>query len=360
MMTQRLEAARRRMREEGIDLLVLPPGDDLLYLLSYSPHLDERPCYLFLNSDEPVLVVPELNATEAAAKIPFPMLSYTDAEGPGAALRAAASRLGRPRRVAPGDTMRADALLLLQEVWPDARYLPGARVMAPVRMIKSAEEIAALRRAAATADVAVREVFAAVRPEFTEREVARLAEEAFRRQGVGEPILAIAGGGPNSAFPHHHSTARILARSEPLLLDCGGRLDGYMSDITRMAFLGAPTARYREIHAIVDEAVAAALAVIRPGVPIRDVDRAARGVIERAGYGAQFTHRTGHGIGVTGHELPSITHTNETPLAAGMAFSVEPGIYLVGEFGVRLEEIVVVTERGGESLSSLDREVSVL
>jgi Xaa-Pro aminopeptidase len=133
-----------------------------------------------------------------------------------------------------------------------------------------------------------------------------------------------------------------------------------MSDITRMAFFGTPSARYQEIHAIVDEAVAAALAVIRPSMPIGDVDRAARGVIERAGYGAQFSHRTGHGIGVTGHELPSLTHTNEMPLAAGMAFSVEPGIYLAGEFGVRLEEIIVVTDRGGESLSALSREVSVI
>ncbi len=347
------------MREEGIDLLALPPGDDLLYLLAYSPHLDERPCYLLLNSDEIVFVVPELNAAEAAQKIDFPTHSYTDAEGPRAALQAAAARLGRPRAIALGDTMRADALLLLQEIWPDARYQPGATVMAPVRMIKSAEEIAALRRAAGTADVVVREVFAALRPGLSEREVALLAEEGFRRQGVGDPIFAIAGGGPNSAFPHHHSTARVLAAGEPLLLDCGGRLDGYMSDITRMAFLGTPSARYREIHTIVDDAVAAALAVIRPGVAIRDVDRAARGVIERAGYGAQFTHRTGHGIGITGHELPSITHPNELPLAARMAFSVEPGIYLTGEFGVRLEEIVVVTERGSESLSALGREVSV-
>jgi Xaa-Pro aminopeptidase len=360
MMMQRLEAARRRMRQENIELLVIPPGDDLVYLLAYSPHLDERPCYLFLTSEESLFVVPELNAAEAAPHVPFPTLSYTDAEGPAAALHGAAARLGRPRQIAPGDTMRADALLLLQEVWPEAQYLPGARVMALVRMIKGPEEIAALRRAAGTADVAVREVFAAVRPGLTEREVARLAEEAFRRQGVGEPIAAIAGGGPNSAFPHHQSSARVLARGEPVLLDCGGRLDGYMSDITRMAFLGRPSARYQEVHAIVDEAVAAALAIIRPGVPIADVDRAARGVIERARYGAQFSHRTGHGIGVTAHELPSITHTNEMPLAAGMAFSVEPGIYLAGEFGVRLEEIVVVTDRGGESLSALSREVSVI
>jgi len=360
MMTQRLDAARRRMRHDGIDLLVIPPGDDFLYLLSYSPHADERPCYLFVTSEETVFVVPELNAAEAAPHTPFPTLVYTDAEGPAAALRESQARLGKPRLIAPGDTMRADVLLLLQAQWPDAAYLPGARVMAPVRMIKSAEEIAALRRSAATADVTVAEVFAAVHPGLTEREAARLAEEAFRRQGVQEVPSAIAGSGSNSAYPHHRSSDRRLREGEPLLLDCGGRLDGYMSDITRMAFLGAPTARYREVHAIVEEAVAAALALVRPGAPIRDVDRAARGVIERAGYGAQFTHRTGHGIGVSGHEPPSITHTNEAPLAVGMTFSVEPGIYLLGDFGVRLEEIVVVTERGGEILSALNRAVRVI
>lgn len=360
MTTQRPEAARRRMAGEGIDLLALPPGDDLFYLLSYSPHLDERPCYLFLTAEETLFLVPELNATAAAPHVPFSTLTYSDADGPADALREAKTRLGRLRHIAAGDTMRADALLLLQERWPEARFVPGARVMAPVRMIKTADEIAALHRAAATADATVQAVFDAARPGQSERKVARTAEEAFRGQGVQEVPSAIAASGPNSAYPHHQTSDRLLAAGEPLLLDTGGRLDGYMSDITRMAFLGEPTARYREVHAIVDEAVTAAMSVIRPGTPIREVDRAARGVIERAGYGDHFPHRTGHGIGVTGHEPPSITHTNELPLAVGMAFSVEPGIYLVGDFGVRLEEIVVVTERGGERLSALGREVRVI
>jgi Xaa-Pro aminopeptidase len=190
-----------------------------------------------------------------------------------------------------------------------------------------------------------------------ETELARVAQEAFFAAGAQEVPFAIVGTGPNSAFPHHATSSRAAQAGEPVLADLGSRLDGYMSDITRMAFLGTPTARYREIHAVVEEAVAAALETIRPGVPMRAVDLAARGVIARAGYGDKFTHRTGHGIGVSGHELPSITHTNEQPLEVGMAFSVEPGIYLVGEFGVRLEEIVVVTARGPEVLSPLPRTV---
>lgn len=151
-----------------------------------------------------------------------------------------------------------------------------------------------------------------------------------------------------------------MRAGEPVLCDLGSRVAGYSSDITRMAFLGTPPQRYREIHGVVEEAVQAALAVIRPGVAIKDVDRAARGVIERAGYGPQFVHRTGHGIGLSEHEPPSITHTNAMPLEAGMTFSVEPGIYLSGEFGVRLEEIVVVTPRGPDVLSRLSRDVKIV
>lgn len=359
-MDTRLNAARERMARSEIDLLAIPPGDDLFYLLTYTPHPDERPCYLFVTSADTLFVVPELNAAAAAPHVPFPTLTYSDAAGAGGALKEARTRLGAVWRIAVGDTMRADALLLLQQRWPEARFVPGASVMAPLRMIKSGEEITALRRAAVTADAAVRAVFDACRAGHRETDLARAAEEAFRSQGVQEVPSAIIASGPNSAFPHHHTSSRVLQPGEPLLVDIGGRLDGYMSDITRMAFLGQPTPRYREVHAVVEEAVAAALEIIRPGVMIREVDLAARGVIERAGYGAAFTHRTGHGIGITGHEPPSITHTNELPLAAGMAFSVEPGIYLVGEFGVRLEEIVIVAERGGERLSALPRELHVI
>ena len=359
-MTLRIEAARRRVTAEGIDLLAIPPGDDLLYLLGYTPHLDERACYLFVGRDETLFLVPDLNATVAAPHVPFPTFAYSDAAGPRGVLRDAGARLGTPRRVAVGDTMRADALLLLQELWPEARFLPGAQVMAPLRMIKSPEEIILLRRAAATADAAVQAVFAAARAGVRETDLMRVAQEGFYAAGAQEVPFAIIGFGPNAATPHHATSTSIARYGDPVLADLGSRVDGYMSDITRMAFLGTPTARYREIHTVVEEAVAAALETIRPGVPVRDVDLAARRVIERAGYGEKFTHRTGHGIGVSGHELPSITQTNEQALAAGMAFSVEPGVYLVGEFGVRLEEIVVLTEGGPEVLSTLPREVWVI
>lgn len=356
----RVTRVRDAMQASGIDLLAVPPGDDLRWLAGFSPVADERACYLFLAEQDGMFLVPELNAAQSEGHIRQPFVTYSDAAGPARALADAAGRFVAPRVIAVGDTMRADALLLLQQTWPHARFLPGATVLAPLRMRKSAEEIAALRRAAATADAAVEAAAGACRAGATELEIARTADEAFRLAGAPEVLATIVGGGPNSAFPHHHSSARPVRDGEPVLFDLGSRVDGYCSDITRMAFLGPPSARYREIHEIVERAVAAALAVIRPGTPISAVDLAARRAIEQAGYGAQFVHRTGHGIGLSGHEPPSIAHTNEMPLEQGMAFSVEPGIYLPGEFGVRLEEIVVVTPGGGEVLSRLTRDVRIV
>jgi Xaa-Pro aminopeptidase len=348
------------MKTAGVELLSLAPGDDLFYLLGYTPHADERPCYLFLTASDAVFLIPELNAGQARTHVDLPFFTYADAEGPARALRGARDRLKAAGTIAAGDTMRADFLLLLQEWWAGGAFVPGARVMAPVRMIKTTEEIETMRRSAATADVATDAAFAACRPGVTEVAVARAVAEAFGVQGATQAGFAIVGGGPNSAYPHHASSGRPLVAGEPVLVDLGGRLDGYASDITRMAYLGEPSARYREVHAVVERAVRAGMDAVKPGAPLAAVDRAARGVIEAAGYGKFFTHRTGHGIGITGHELPSVTHTNETPVQEGMVFSVEPGIYLEGEFGVRLEEIVVVTSRGGDRLSRLPREVRVL
>ncbi len=355
-----LDRLRNAMAAARVDLLALPPGDDLRYLTGFSPTADERACYLFVASDRAVFLVPELNAIQAERYVRHPFLTYADAAGPAAALAGAHEMLGSHRRIAAGDTMRADALLLLQRTWSDAEFVPGSTVLAPLRMRKSPEEIAALERAARTADRAVEAGWAALGADVTEFAVARNADEAFREADAVENTVTIVASGPNSAFPHHHTGGRALADGEPVLFDFGSRVDGYWSDITRMAFVGRPPARYDEVHAVVDEAVEAALAAIRPGVRISEIDRAARGVIEGAGYGMNFTHRTGHGIGLSGHELPSITHTNDQPLEAGMTFSVEPGIYLPGQFGVRLEEIVVVTDGGHRVLSRLPRAVRII
>lgn len=356
----RMTAVRRAMQHHRIDLLALPPGDDLRYLTGFSPLADERPCYLFLSAKAGAFLVPTLNADQAERYIRQPFLVYADADGPASALEEAHSQFGSPRRVAAGDVMRADALLLLQRHLGDAEYVTASEILAPLRMHKTAEEIDVLRRAAVTADRAVEAAIAACRSGVSETEIAQAVTAGFHTAGATEVTFTVVAFGPNSAFPHHQTSTRRMDPGDPVLLDLGSKLDGYCSDITRMAFLRAPSPRYREIHRIVEDAVQAALASIKPGTPIREVDLAARRVIERAGYGQHFMHRTGHGIGLSGHEPPSITHTNEMPLEAGMAFSVEPGIYLPGEFGVRLEEIVVVTPAGHEVLSQLPRDVFVI
>jgi len=360
MHRQRVEQTRAAMAHHGLDMLAVPPGDDLRYLANFSTLADERPSYLFLTADAALFLVPELNAQQSRAHIQDPMVTYTDADGPGTALAAARARLGSARRIGAGDTMRADALLLLQQQWRDGEFVPASIVLAPLRMRKSPEEIEALRRAAATADAAMQAAWRACRPGVTEADIAAAVDAGFRAAGAAEVKSAIVGSGPNSAFPHHHTGTRRTQAGEPVLCDLGSRVAGYCSDITRMAFLGEPTARYQQVHHAVEEAVQKALAVIRPGVPIKDVDLAARRTIEEAGYGPNFVHRTGHGIGLSEHEPPSVTHANDLPLEEGMAFSVEPGIYLPGEFGVRLEEIVVVTTRGADVLSQLQRHVMVI
>jgi Xaa-Pro aminopeptidase len=357
---ERVARVRAQMKAAGVDVLSLPPSDDLYYVAGFSPHADERPCFLFLSAGDAVFVVPELNAGQSRAYIDAPFLTYTDAEGPGQPLRQAHERLGPAARICVGDTMRADFVLLLQERWPKSAFVAGAHVMAPVRMIKTADEVEAMRRSSATADVATDAGFAACRPGVTEKAVARAISEAYAAQGVGGAHGGIVGGGPNSAFPHHATGDRPLVAGEPVLLDHGGHLAGYASDITRMGYLGATSEFYKEIHGVVERAVRAGIDAIKVGATLATVDRAARKVIDDAGYGKRFTHRVGHGIGITGHEPPSVTGLNEMPIQAGMTFSVEPGIYLEGKFGVRLEEIVVVTKDGAERLSSLPREVRAL
>jgi Xaa-Pro aminopeptidase len=356
---------RTRLREmcaqQQIDVLAVAPGPNMSYLLGYHPHIDERPCYLLLAKDGEMLIVPELNADEVRAHVDLPMASYSDAEGPSAALEGAVRALGLEvaQHAMVEESMRYDFVRHLEQVMPQATFRTSEPVLALARMCKDDEELAAIRHNAAMADRVMARVLASLRPGMTESEVALLVGELFRQEGADRTNFAIIGSGPNSAFPHHASGSRRLAPGDAVVVDIGAHAAGYNSDITRMAYLGEPDPTYRAVHATVEAAVQAALGVIRPGVPAREVDRAARAVIAEAGYGPYFTHRVGHGLGVTGHEPPFLTAANDLSLEVGMTFSVEPGIYLPGRFGVRLEEIVVVTADGPEVLSRLSREVFV-
>jgi Xaa-Pro aminopeptidase len=225
-------------------------------------------------------------------------------------------------------------------------------------MRKDEGEFAALKKSAAIADRAVQAAFAAIRPGISEAELAEAVGAAFASEGAA-PLFRIIGGGPNGAFPHHQTGARKLEEGDAIVIDIGARKAGFPSDITRMAVVGRPPEGYGQIHTIVEKAVQAALKAARPGVKAKEVDAAARRVISDAGYGDYFVHRTGHGLGIDVHEPPFITATSETVLEEGMVFSIEPGIYIPGRFGIRLEEIVILREDGPEIFSELPRDLYV-
>jgi Xaa-Pro aminopeptidase len=355
----RIERLRRAMADEGVDLAVMGPAADMAYLVGVHPHPDERLCLLLVGESGLGLVIPALNADDVAGQTDLPLHTHADEEGPAAALRAALDAAGAPKGgalvVAFEDGMRTDFALTVLEALPGATARRLGPLMASLRSRKDEAELDALRRNARQADEAVLAAAAAARPGMSEREVADAAERRLRELGA-RPQFAIVGSGPHGAFPHHATGERRLAPGDAVVLDVGGSAEGYCSDITRMLVVGAPSARYLEVHDVVERAVQAALAAVKPGARGRDVDRAARAVIEEAGFGPRFVHRTGHGIGMTGHEPPYLTATSDVVLEPGMTHSVEPGIYLPGEFGVRLEEIVVVTEEGCEVLSTLPRD----
>lgn len=355
----RLDRLRARMRDTGTDLVALAPGAHLRWLLGYAGHPDERACFLLVGPDKAGFVMPALNVEDARQHSDLPMWGWADADGPGAALAAAlAETCPRPHRISLDETMRADHALMLVDALPGAERGFAADTVGALRQRKEAAEIAALRENARIADLAQTAVRAALRPGVTERELAAIARETFLAHGA-QPAFASVAIAANGAFAHHHSGDTALRPGDTVLVDIGGTRGGYFSDITRMASLGPPTEGYAEVHAVVEAAVAAALAVIRPGVPGHLVDKAARDVIADAGYGAFFTHRTGHGLGSEIHEPPYMTGTAEFVLEEGMVFTIEPGIYLPGRFGVRLEEVAVVTATGVETLSGLPRDLHV-
>jgi Xaa-Pro aminopeptidase len=358
MTTDRLGALRQAMRAEGVDLLALGPGAHMRWLLGFAPHADERFLLLLVTDAGAVFVMPALEADSAGRWTKLPMRLWTDAEGPFAAMDAALAAVGatEARRVAVDETMRADFALTLLARLPRAEHVFGESTIGLLRMRKDAAERAALKKSSDLADQAVRAAMAAIRPGVTEAEIARVVEETFSDAGAST-LFTIVGAGANGAFPHHQTGVTPLRAGDAVVIDIGARLDGAPSDITRMAIVGEKPEGYDEIHAIVEGAVRAAMDAARPGARAHQVDDAARRHIAAHGYADHFLHRTGHGLGIEVHEPPYITGSSQTVLEEGMVFSIEPGIYLAGRFGIRLEEIVYLTAEGPERFSNLPRNV---
>lgn len=356
----RLAALREKMKSAGADLAAMGPGSHMQWLLGFHPHADERPCLLLIGAEKEAFLMPVLNAEGSREETDIAFHTWADEQGPNAALASALAAIGSSNAsmVVLDETMRADFALLLLEALPSVSYAFTDQTLGALRMRKDAAEFAVLKMNAGIADRAMQKAFATIKPGMSETELAAAIKERFSEEGA-TPAFWIVGSGGNGAFPHHQTGGRKLQEGDAVVIDIGGRKDGYPSDITRMAVVGHAPEGYGQIHTIVENAVKAALKAARPGVKAKEVDAAARGVIADAGYGEYFTHRTGHGMGIDGHEPPYLTATSETVLEEGMVFSIEPGIYLPGRFGIRLEEIVILREDGPEILSSLPRDVHV-
>jgi len=356
---ERLTAVQTRMQEANVDLAAIGPTANMRYLLGFTPHADERLCLLLISKQAVRMVVPTLNREEVAAHTDVELFAWADADGPKAALRHALAGWPSPHSLAVDGPMRADFLLHLQTVVTPDKTMPADSMLAPLRQRKSPEEIEALARAAAQADRAMQAAVNACRPGVTESQVAWAVEAGFRQDGAEAVDFTLIASGPNGAYPHHHSGERRLQEGDAIIIDIGATLNGYKSDITRMVYLGKPSAEFIKVHAAVLEANQRARTAVRPGVTAGEIDHIARSSLDTAGYGSCFTHRTGHGIGLEGHEPPWIMAGDTKVLEEGMAFSIEPGVYLVGEFGVRIEDIVVVTQSGVRTLTGFDRALVV-
>jgi len=365
----RVHAAREVAAETGVDLLVVTPGSDLRYLCGYSAHAMERLTALAVpRRGEPFLVVPRLEApmvdASPAGTLGLEVLTWDETDDPFALLaRAATARLGSaPARVAVGDRTWALHALGVGGALPGAALELASPVVDRLRMVKTPAEVAELAAAGAAIDRVHARVGEWLRAGRTEAEVGADIAAAILAEGHVSVDFTIVGSGPNGASPHHELSDRVVAEGDVVVVDIGGETaTGYRSDCTRTYAVGrAPGAEVTEWYAVLQEAQAASTAAVRPGVTAEQVDAAARGVIAAAGWGEYFIHRTGHGIGLDTHEAPYIVAGNDLPLVPGMAFSIEPGIYLPGRCGARIEDIVVCTADGVTALNEGPRELVVL
>lgn len=359
----RLSHARTAVAQAGVDALLVTPGPDLRWLTGYEALPLERLTCLVLPADgEPFLVAPGLEVPAVnASGVPglgIEVLGWGETENP---YDLVAARLGTVSRVGLANRMWAEQVLRFRAALPGVEQTLASDVLADLRMRKSPEEVDALRRAGQAIDRVHARMGEFLVPGRTEREAGRLIGAAILEEGHETVDFVIVGSGPNGASPHHEVGDRELERGDVVVVDIGGTtVEGYCSDCTRMYTLGEPPAEFRDYFAVLHDAQLAACAHARPGVTAESVDTAARTVIDAAGYGEAFVHRTGHGIGVETHEEPYIVTGNSTVLEPGMAFSIEPGIYLAGRHGARIEDIVVTTGDGIERLNVTDRHYVIL
>jgi Xaa-Pro dipeptidase len=362
MITSRLDRLSASLRTSGLN-----PGPTLKYIANLNFHLSERPVVLLIApGQDPAIILPELELLKVDL-LPFKAQAFAYGENPSEweqAFRNAAQALGLDgKRI--GVEPRAMRLLEFRHIKvgaPEAEYPDASDVLASLRIKKDKAEVEAMRRAVKIAQDGLEATIPSIKIGMTERELSsELVMQLLKHGSDSEmPFSPIVSSGPNSTNPHASPSERKLQAGDMLVVDWGAAYNGYVSDLTRTFAVGEVDAEYAKIHKIVQESNAAGRAAAKPGAPCANVDKAARAVIEKAGYGKYFTHRVGHGIGMEGHEDPYMRGDNKQLLEPGMAFTVEPGIYLTGRNGVRIEDNVVITEDGADCLSDMPREMRVV
>ncbi len=363
----RLNRLQTQLKTAGLEAAALNPGPTLTWLTGLHFHLMERPVVLrAAASGETALILPELESAKLEA-LPFPVRAFPYGEQPSqwqAAFRQAVRALGLEKARIGVEPLHLRLLEynFLQEAAPGAQFTAAGEVLSALRLHKDEAEIAAMRQAVRVAEAALQAALQSFRPGMTEKELAaELTLQLLRHGSEGDfPFPPIVSAGPNAANPHAVPSERPIQPGDLLVIDWGARVEGYVSDITRTFAVGQVDEEPLQRQEITKQPNAAVHPAPRPGAACSAVDEAARQVIEAAGYGAFFIHRTGHGLGLEAHEPPWMRGDNPTPLAPGMAFTVEPGIYLPGKNGVRIEDDLVITPTGAECLTTLPRTLEVL
>ena len=357
----RLARVRQEMQRQSIDATLLSIGHDLPYLTGYHAMPLERLTMLVVTNDSvAALIVPRLEAPRVTPHDDvFKIIPWGETENPVAIV---AEQLNGAKRIAVGDQMWARFLVELLGFVSGARFVRAVEVVGSMRMAKDANEIAALQAAGAAADRVARQLQAGEIKLVGRTEAQVSADISARLIAEGHDMVnfAIVAAGENAASPHHHPGSRVVQNNEIVLCDFGGTMNGYCSDITRCVFIGEPSRKITSAYSVLHAAQAAGVAAGVVGATCESVDAAARKVIDDAGFGDFFIHRTGHGIGMEAHEEPYMVSGNKLPIVAGHAFSVEPGIYLPGKWGMRLEDIVVATDNGPLSMNHVDHSLVIL
>jgi Xaa-Pro aminopeptidase len=362
VLARRMERATAQAAAAGLTGVLVTPGPDLVYFTGYQPvAITERITMLALQAArDPAMIVPLLERPDAEESPGAAALALTDWADGSDPYAATAGLLDPRGSYAISDSAWAMHLLGLQQGLPETTYVSMTGALPMLRAVKDADELQRLASAGAAADASFEQIVGVRFAGRREDEIGADLAGFLRDHGHSEVDFTVVGSGPNGANPHHEVSERTIEEGDMVVLDFGGLQDGYGSDTTRTVHVGEPTEEEREVFEIVRRAQQAAFEAVRPGIACQEIDRVARKVIDDAGYGEYFIHRTGHGIGLTTHEPPYMVEGETHPLEPGMCFSIEPGIYLPGRFGVRIEDIVTVTEDGGRRLNNTSHELRIV